>query len=235
MTEKRIMKSADTERLHRPSISFRNGPRTQEGVTGQLSLCYRRKAMLTSEAFIQNIGFISEESVAWLNDEEGGGGEGGNSLQWNRQWQDHQSVHTAVEQGMVRPSVCSHDQWNREWQDHQYFHMCSGTGNGKTISMFTCAVEQAIARPSVCAHNRQWQDHQSVHTCSGTGNGKTISMFIRAMAQAIARPSVCAHNRQRQDHNSVHMCSGTGNGKTISMFIRAKCLECDCVAEIVYS
>ena len=113
--------------------------------------------------------------------------------------------------------------------------MCSGTGNGKTISMFTCAVEQAIARPSVCAHYRQWQDHQSVHTCSGTGNGKTISMFIRAMAQAIARPSVFAHNIHRQDHNSVHMCSGTGNGKTISMFIRAKCLECECVAEIVYS
>ena len=41
--------------------------------------------MLTSEVFIQNIGSISEESVAWLND--------GDSLQRNRQRQDHQSVH----------------------------------------------------------------------------------------------------------------------------------------------
>ena len=143
------MKSADTERLHRPSISFRNGPRTQEGVTGQLSLCYRRKAMLTSEAFIQNIGFISEESVAWLNDEEGG--KGGGEL-------------PAVEQAMARPPVCSH---------------CSGTRNGKTISLFTRPVEQGMARPSVFSHvqwNREWQDYQYVHMCSGTGNSKAFSL-----------------------------------------------------------
>ena len=127
--------------------------------------------MLASEAFIQNIGSVSEESVAWLNDEERGVGD---SLQWNRQWQDHQSVHTAVkqatramEQAIARPSVCAHNrqrQLNRQWQDHQSVHT---------------AVEQGMVRPSVCSHHqwsREWQDHQYVHMCSGKGNGKTISL-----------------------------------------------------------
>ena len=170
--------------------------------------------MLASEAFIQNIGSVSEESVAWLNDEERGVGD---SLQWNRQWQDHQSVHTAVKQAMARPPVCSHCsgtdngkttslftlQWNRQWQDHQSVHTA--------VKQATRAMEQAIARPSVCAHNRQrqlnrqWQDHQSVHT---------------AVEQGMVRPSVYSHHqwsREWQNHQYVHMRSGKGNGKTISL------------------
>ena len=100
---------------------------------------------------------------------------------------------------MARPSVCSHVQRNSEWEDHQSVHTYSGTGNGKTINLFTRTVEQGMGRPSICSHvqwNREWQDHQSVHT---------------AAEQGMARPSVCSH------------CSGTGNGKTISVFTRAKC------------